>query len=198
MQLDIFSFDTKESISPEVACAMKKYISVLLAVLVFVLGMIGGMTEAAILNSSDVDKLNSKISSDATSGLFDDDVICSYKVDGAKDFKEEKSKTNRDAKVFKGNVDKKAKIRIHGIMKPVPLDVLNEKRKKNKEAPYTNQTYSATIYLQAKNEKGVINEVRKAFKQTLDNYIDYQVPSEAKEIVVQIKMNYKLNNNSGD
>jgi hypothetical protein len=39
MQLDIFSFDTKESISPEVACAMKKYISVLLAVLVFVLGM---------------------------------------------------------------------------------------------------------------------------------------------------------------
>ena len=71
---------------------MKKYISVLLAVLVFVLGMIGGMTEAAILNSSDVDKLNSKISSDATSGLFDDDVICSYKVDGAKDFKEEKSK----------------------------------------------------------------------------------------------------------
>ena len=34
-----FPFDTKDSISPEVACAMKRYISVLLAVFVFVLGM---------------------------------------------------------------------------------------------------------------------------------------------------------------
>ena len=40
MQLVVFSFDTKKCISPEVACAMKKYISVLLAVFVFVLGIV--------------------------------------------------------------------------------------------------------------------------------------------------------------
>ena len=40
MQLVVFPFDTKKCISPEVACAMKKYISVLLAVFVFVLGIV--------------------------------------------------------------------------------------------------------------------------------------------------------------
>ena len=36
MLLVVFPFDTKKCISPEVACAMKKYISVLLAAFVFV------------------------------------------------------------------------------------------------------------------------------------------------------------------
>ena len=58
MQLVVFPFDTKKCISPEVACAMKKYISVLLAVFVFVLGMMtrnGFAAGAAQHKFTDVD-----------------------------------------------------------------------------------------------------------------------------------------------
>ena len=162
---------------------MKKYISVLLAVFVFVMGMI--ITNSVNAASKTIDAVDPK--------FFFGTSAFEVKIDGTKNFK--LASTGEDAKYYTGTVEKGKSIKIHGIINPVPLETVNAKEKKTK-TKYTNRTLAASIKTQSLKDNKIVKELTKTFTGTsdsiMDNTVDFKVPKDITHVCITIKMSDKL------
>lgn len=168
---------------------MRKYISVLLAAFVFVMGMISSnCVNAATENTADkvlepilkkTDKLFKK-----QIKLFNEYDQCKFdfKVDGAKDFK--RIKKSKDEEYYTGTVEEEQNIKIHGIIIPVPLETYSKQMKKT--LPYTIRKYTAKITVQAKKDNKIIKEVTKSYTDKTDNVVDFKVPQDVTSLVISV------------
>ncbi len=174
-----------------------KYISVLLAAFVFVAGMTVSWTafsaglQIAANASSKVDpvlkpvlKAADKMVKDLAKSLNDDICQFDFKVDGAKKFKI--NVKSKDEKYYTGTVEKGKNIKIHGIIKPVPIETLNQKYRKKGDAPYTIRKQTGTIKLQAKKDNKILKDLTKTYTDTLDCVMDYKVPKDATYLFISV------------
>ena len=174
-----------------------KYISILLAVFVLVAGMtVCGNVLAADLQiaangSPKVDpvlkpvlKATDKMVKDLAKSLNDDICQFDFKVDGAKKFKI--NVKSKDEKYYTGTVEKGKNIKIHGIIKPVPIETLNQKYRKKGDAPYTIRKQTGTIKKKKKKDNKILKDLTKTYTDTLDCVMDYKVPKEATYLFISI------------
>ena len=194
---------------------MKKYISVLLAVLVFVLGMMvtysanaypafdqeklqrdAANAHSKMMNKihNDIDELADKVAKQVAEGLlFDvDEPVNSLEdvliIEGVKDLKLIEQGEND---LVTGNLATGQKIRIHFYKKIRPLSQVNEKRREKGENPVEYYNWNCTIHLIAKDKKNqIVNETKKAYKNTRDNILEYQVTKDVTTIEIKITGTY--------
>ena len=194
---------------------MKKYISVLLAVLVFVLGMMvtysanaypafdqeklqrdAANAHSKMMNKihNDIDELADKVAKQVAEGLlFDvDEPVNSLEdvliIEGVKDLKLIEQGEND---LVTGNLATGQKIRIHFYKKIRPLSQVNEKRREKGENPVEYYNWNCTIHLMAKDKKNqIVNETKKAYKNTRDNILEYQVTKDVTTIEIKITGTY--------
>ena len=211
MQLVVFPFDTKKCISPEVACAMKKYISVLLVVFVFVLGIVTPVNVEANTDSNNymsnyidnymnnlTKQLEEPIKKAFLESLLTDvwvepkTIHDWFKVDGVNNLKGVmvKDADGEDSldKIV-GEVAKGQKIRAHFTYKVNPLATVNEKRRAKGYNIVEYYNWTCTINLTAKSGDKIVQSLQKTYKNTQDNFIDYQVAKDVTQI--EIKFNLK-------
>ena len=211
MQLVVFPFDTKKCISPEVACAMKKYISVLLAVFVFVLGIVTPVNVEANTDSNNymsnyidnyMNNLTKQLEEPIKKAILESlltDVWVEpktihdwFKVDGVNNLKGVmvKDADGEDSldKIV-GEVAKGQKIRAHFTYKVNPLATVNEKRRAKGYNIVEYYNWTCTINLTAKSGDKIVQSLQKTYKNTQDNFIDYQVAKDVTQI--EIKFNLK-------
>ena len=173
---------------------MKKYISVLLAVFVFVLGM---MAQEIAFASKSIEQLTKEMADSSmhyiAEGILTDVVEASktiddiLKVEGSKNVKgvfakDEFGENSLDKIV--GEVAPSQKIRVHFYHKVIPLATVNQKRAAKGYNPVESYNWSCTITLREKDGNKVLKEVKKSYKNTKDNYIDYQVSKNATQIEI--------------
>ena len=211
MQLVVFPFDTKKCISPEVACAMKKYISVLLVVFVFVLGIVTPVNVEANTDSNNymsnyidnyMNNLTKQLEEPIKKAILESlltDVWVEpktihdwFKVDGVNNLKGVmvKDADGEDSldKIV-GEVAKGQKIRAHFTYKVNPLATVNEKRRAKGYNIVEYYNWTCTINLTAKSGDKIVQSLQKTYKNTQDNFIDYQVAKDVTQI--EIKFNLK-------
>ena len=193
---------------------MKQYFSVLLAAIVFVMGMMAGSVgEAApaVSNPNTAAGNNigqaGKLADDLSATMkrvtesykmiqtFNDDVT----IEGTPKLKSGKSVKNQYGIItqqsFSGEVVKGKAMNLHYLFRPVNLGVLDKQRNnKYKELGgkptglqhFTKRNASVTVQLTAKNNDKVIKEVKKNYKNQTDCVLAYQVPDNATAINVKI------------
>ena len=174
---------------------MKKYISVLLAVFIFVLGMtITKDVFAAPDTSKLANDIGSMVAKQVGEGLLFDvsepvnSLEDQLKIEGVKNLKLiEKG----DNSLVTGELAAGQKIRIHCYQKKYPLSQVNEKRRVNGENPIEYYNWNCTIFLTAKNIKNqVIKEIKKSYKNTRDNILEYQAAKDVTRIEIKISGSY--------
>ena len=186
----------------------QKYISILLAAFVFVMGMMTPVnTEAsaeadAVLNQvNKINELNKElgeaVAKSVVEGLLLDVWVVPKSlndfciVDGVKNLKDVSVKdADGDEHLDKivGEVAPGQKIRAHLIYKVYPLATVNEKRREKGYNFVEYYNWTCTINLTAKNGDKIVQSLQKAYKNTQDNFIDYQVAKD----VTQIEIKYNL------
>ncbi len=186
----------------------QKYISILLAAFVFVMGMMTPVnTEAsaeadAVLNQvNKINELNKElgeaVAKSVVEGLLLDVWVVPKSlndfciVDGVKNLKDVSVKdADGDEHLDKivGEVAPDQKIRAHLIYKVYPLATVNEKRREKGYNFVEYYNWTCTINLTAKNGDKIVQSLQKAYKNTQDNFIDYQVAKD----VTQIEIKYNL------
>lgn len=181
---------------------MKKYISVLLALLVFLLGM---MTDGTVFAANskqllDLSPLKKGVDKELRSAQLYDifggvenyqkafiNGTC-YKIEGAENLKV--INFGKEDAHITGTVVQGEKIKIHNIMKTLPLDTINSKRAAENKYQISSLSSSASIKVMASKDGKVISQINKSFKNTVDCFISYEVPADAAKI--EIKMNRKF------
>ena len=194
---------------------LQKYISVLLAVFVFVAGMMvtysanaypafdqeklqrdAANAHSKMMNKihNDIDELADKVAKQVAEGLlFDvDEPVNSLEdvliIEGVKDLKLIEQGEND---LVTGNLATGQKIRIHFYKKIRPLSQVNEKRREKGENPVEYYNWNCTIHLIAKDKKNqIVNETKKAYKNTRDNILEYQVTKDVTTIEIKITGTY--------
>ena len=166
---------------------MKRYISVLLAAFMFVLGMMGTRpvyaTAGAIGNMVGKQVAESLLADVLEPVNSLDDQL---KIEGSQNLKHiEKGEDG----VFKGDIAKGQKIIIHYFWKVYPLNQVNEKRRVKGYNPIEYYNWTCTLHLKAKNGNKVIKEVQKTYKNTRDNILEYQATKDVTQIEVIVKGN---------
>lgn len=172
----------------------QKFYTVLLAAFVFVMGM---MTRDAFA-APNFDNLANEIGKMvgkkvAESLLFDvskpakslEEVL---KIEGVKNLKlVEKGESSQ----VTGELAAGQKIRLHYYVNKYPLSEVNEKRRVNGENPIEYYNWNSTISLTAKNIKNqVIKEIKKSYKNTRDNILEYQAAKDVTRIEIKISGSY--------
>ena len=181
---------------------MRKYISVLLAAFVFVMGMMTDGTAFAANSKQllDLSPLTKGVEKEIKSAQLYDffggvenyqkafiNGTC-YKIEGAENLKVI-NYGKEDAHIT-GTVVQGEKIKIHNIMKTLPLDTVNSKRAAKNLYQISSLSSSASIKVVASKDGKVLGQVNKSFKNTVDCFIVYEVPADAAKI--EIKMNRKF------
>ena len=190
---------------------LPKYISVLLAAFVFVLGMMTPVNVEANTDSSNymsnyidnymnnlTKQLEEPIKKAISESLLTDVWVVPksihdwFKVDGVNNLKEVmvKDADGEDSldKIV-GEVAKGQKIRAHFTYRVNPLATVNEKRRAKGYNIVEYYNWTCTINLAAKNGNKIVQSLQKTYKNTQDNFIDYQVAKDVTQI--EIKFNLK-------
>ena len=189
----------------------QKYISVLLAVFVFVTGMLVSsvVTAAPAVKNVNpaagvgqiVDSLAETVKRVAESyrrvKTFNDDIT----IEGAPGLKAGKSVKNQYGIItqqsFSGEVVKGKVMKLHYLFKPVSLGELDQQRnnkykelggKPTGQQHFIKRDAAITMQLTAKNGDKVIKEVKKSYKNQTDCVLDYQVPENVTAITVKINV----------
>ena len=190
---------------------MKKYISVLLAVFVFVLGIVTPVNVEANTDSNNymsnyidnyMNNLTKQLEEPIKKAILESlltDVWVEpktihdwFKVDGVNNLKGVmvKDADGEDSldKIV-GEVAKGQKIRAHFTYKVNPLATVNEKRRAKGYNIVEYYNWTCTINLTAKSGDKIVQSLQKTYKNTQDNFIDYQVAKDVTQI--EIKFNLK-------
>ena len=189
----------------------RKYISVLLAVFVFVTGMLASsvvMAAPAVKKVNPaagagkiVDSLAETVKRVAESyrrvKTFNDNVM----IEGAPDLKSGKTAKNQYGIItqqsFSGEVAKGKAMKLHYLFKPISLGELDQQRnnkykelggKPTGKQHFIKRDATITMQLTAKNGDKVIKEVKKSYKNQTDCILDYQVPENVTAITVKINV----------
>ena len=185
---------------------LQKYISVLLAAFVLVLGMVGTIPVFAtadqqaakihgiVMNNVNqaADAIGNMVAKQVAEALMadvlepinslDDQLV----IEGSQNLKHiEKGEDG----VFKGEIAPGQKIIIHYFWKVYPLNQVNEKRRVKGYNPIEYYNWTCTLHLKAKNGNKVIKEVQKTYKNTRDNILEYQATKDVTQIEVIVKGN---------
>ena len=185
---------------------LQKYISVLLAAFVLVLGMVGTIPVFAtadqqaakihgiVMNNVNqaADAIGNMVAKQVAEALMadvlepinslDDQLV----IEGSQNLKHiEKGEDG----VFKGEIAPGQKIIIHSFWKVYPLNQVNEKRRVKGYNPIEYYNWTCTLHLKAKNGNKVIKEVQKTYKNTRDNILEYQATKDVTQIEVIVKGN---------
>ena len=172
---------------------MKKYISVLLAVFVFVLGMMTKDVFAAPDMGNLANEVGEMVGKQVAESLLLDvskpaeSLEEALKIEGVNNLKlVEKGESSK----VTGELAAGQKIRLHYYVNKYPLSQVNEKRRVNGENPIEYYNWNSTISLTAKNIKNqVIREIKKSYKNTRDNILEYQATKDVTQIEVIVKGN---------
>ena len=190
---------------------MKKYISVLLVVFVFVLGIVTPVNVEANTDSNNymsnyidnyMNNLTKQLEEPIKKAILESlltDVWVEpktihdwFKVDGVNNLKGVmvKDADGEDSldKIV-GEVAKGQKIRAHFTYKVNPLATVNEKRRAKGYNIVEYYNWTCTINLTAKSGDKIVQSLQKTYKNTQDNFIDYQVAKDVTQI--EIKFNLK-------
>ncbi len=184
----------------------QKYISILLAAFVFVMGMVGTIPVFAtadqqaakihgiVMNNVNqaADAIGNMVAKQVAEALLadvlepinslDDQLV----IEGSQNLKHiEKGEDG----VFKGEIAPGQKIIIHYFWKVYPLNQVNEKRRVKGYNPIEYYNWTCTLHLKAKNGNKVIKEVQKTYKNTRDNILEYQATKDVTQIEVIVKGN---------
>lgn len=169
---------------------MKKYISVLLAVFVFVLGMMTKDVFAAPDMGNLANEVGEMVGKQVAESLLLDvskpaeSLEEALKIEGVNNLKlVEKGESSK----VTGELAAGQKIRLHYYVNKYPLSQVNEKRRVNGENPIEYYNWNSTISLTAKNIKNqVIREIKKSYKNTRDNILEYQAAKDVTRIEIKI------------
>lgn len=175
-----------------------KYISLLLAAFVFVMGMLADRTTFAANDKQllDLDPVIKSVDKGLKSAaLFDFfggsenyfneyKIGTCYKIEGADNLKVVKFQT-KDFHIT-GSVVQGEKIRIHNIMKTLPLDTVNSQRAAKNLHQISNLSSAASIKVVASKDGKVLKQADKSFKNTVDCYIDFEIPLEATKVEIHM------------
>ena len=181
----------------------QKFYTVLLAAFVFVMGMITPVNAEA---NTDIDKymndLNKQLEEPIKKAILESLLIDVwvpventwdfFKIEGAKNLKDiyVKNKDGEDDfdKVV-GEVAKGQKIRAHLIYKVYPLATVNEKRRAKGYDIVEYYNWTCTVNLTAKNGDKVVQSLQKTYKNTQDNFIEYQVTKDITQVEIKFNLN---------
>ena len=197
---------------------LQKYISALLAVFVFVMGMLAESSNTFAAPVTDTVQLAS-LAGELSKGIATSitaRIIESYKrlitfndgitMEGSAPLKPGKLVKNEYGLVtsqsISGEVAKGKTMKLHYLFKPIDLGELSKQRKKIEEElggkpgkavspgsdQFTKRNSAISMQLTAKNGDKIIKEIKKSFKNQEDCVLEYQVPENATSVNVKINV----------